>query len=125
MLVHFMGFLVLLFSAGFSYHAKFPTNNRLTFDFGHVVVRKHSRKANNDNSTTLSQSYRSAALRSFYEVKIGDVFWVGHAQTAATQWSCSVSTPSSFNQFHARDRCGVRCIANRKRSNLHARKTLE
>jgi hypothetical protein len=39
MLVHFVGFLVHMFSAGFSYTAKFPTNNRSTFVFEHVAVR--------------------------------------------------------------------------------------
>jgi hypothetical protein len=53
MFVHFVRFLVFMFSAGFSYTAKFPTNNRLTFDFGHVVVRKHSKTSNNDSSTIL------------------------------------------------------------------------
>jgi hypothetical protein len=53
MLVFSVGFLVLMFSAGFSYTAKFPTNNRSTFVFGHVVVRKRSTTSNNDSSTLL------------------------------------------------------------------------
>jgi hypothetical protein len=118
MLLHFVGFLVLLSSAGFSYTAKFPTNNRSTFVFGHVVVRKHRKTSNNDSSTILSQSYRSATLRSLYEVKSGDVVWVGHAQTALTQWSFSVATPSSFNQLRARDRCGVKINREQEKKQL-------